>query len=1080
MADPQTAIGRRCRVRLCCTPATVLLAILGVVGLPAARGQALPEPTSAPTLGSPTGRPSAPALTPVSVPVTPTETQTEMVTDVQISGNKSLPLEKILPQIRTRKGRPFDKELIEEDVRRLDRTHMFVTVRTFFQKEPGGEKVIFDIVERPLLKEILFVGNKEVHRKVLEKELEKECKLKAGDALDPFVVEESRRHLEEFYHTKGFDGVRVTLLEGDKPEDRRVVFLINEGRKKQVAWVSFVGNTIADDDRLRTQIKTAHPFLWLFKGEFDRKQLEEDKERLTAYYRGLGFFHARIGVEPHDNEEGKWMTVTFVIDEGPRFKIRDVSVLGNAKYTSEELMANLKLKKGDYFNQAQMTADVGGMADKYGGVGYVFADIKPDPRFLEEAGQLDLIYKIKEGDRYTVGKINVRIKGEYPHTQIATVLDRLSFKPGDIVDVREIRSSEARLRRSQLFEANMAQGNAPKIAFSPPGTETLADDDDDSKTKKDSNSRRGGKGMGRTAGRGMGGAPGANGDDSDATFRGQSPDSASCDRECDITFGSGPRVVTWDRNGYSETPSPKETPTRQETSNLGQSIDRARLILTQQYTPNPPNAGQADLQANQQVNQPAQPSTLQWSNPTPSAPPSAPAYAAQQPALSGAPAYAPAPAQAAPTQAAPTQLLPAQPAPAQPAPAYGQQQWPTQPGTQRPVETPQGPYAPGPIFNPSSPFYDGPPDGGDLGPPPLPFDIRTEEAMTGRLMFSVGVNSDAGLLGSITLDEQNFDWTKFPSSWEDIRNGTAWRGAGQRFRIQASPGTQVQQYMVNFEDPYLFHTQVTLGLSGYYYTRAFNEYTQQQLGGRVALGYQFTPDFSGMLAYRGSKINITNPIDPLLPSLAEVIHRDLALHEFQMIFTHNKRDSDFMPTEGHYIQLSLAEALGSFQYPHAEIDMRKYFTLFQRPDGSGRQVLSLAARAGLTVDNTPIYERIYYGGFSSIRGFSFRGVSPQQLGPSTGQEINVGGDFGMLASAEYLFPITADDMLRGVVFCDTGTVEPSLSQWNNKYRVAPGFGLRIVVPAMGPAPIALDFAFPVAWNPGDTHEMFSFNVGFLR
>ena len=187
-----------------------------------------------------------------------------------------------------------------------------------------------------------------------------------------------------------------------------------------------------------------------------------------------------------------------------------------------------------------------------------------------------------------------------------------------------------------------------------------------------------------------------------------------------------------------------------------------------------------------------------------------------------------------------------------------------------------------------------------------------------------------------------------------------------------------------------------------------------------------------------------------------------------------------MPTEGHFIQLSLAEALGSFQYPHAEIDMRKYFTLYQRPDGSGRQVLSLAARAGFTGDNTPIYERIYYGGFSSIRGFAFRGVSPQEIGPGTGQEINVGGDFGMLASAEYLFPITADDMLRGVVFCDTGTVEPTVNQWHDKYRVAPGFGLRILVPAMGPAPIALDFAFPVAWNPGDTHEMFSFNVGFLR
>ena len=102
-----------------------------------------------------------------------------------------------------------------------------------------------------------------------------------------------------------------------------------------------------------------------------------------------------------------------------------------------------------------------------------------------------------------------------------------------------------------------------------------------------------------------------------------------------------------------------------------------------------------------------------------------------------------------------------------------------------------------------------------------------------------------------------------------------------------------------------------------------------------------------------------------------------------------------------------------------------------------------------------------------IRGFQFRGASPTVYSPYAGQNVYVGGDFEMLASAEYMFPITADDMLRGVVFCDTGTVEPTISNWTDHYRVAPGFGLRICVPAMGPAPIALDFAFPVSWQPGD-------------
>ncbi len=154
--------------------------------------------------------------------------------------------------------------------------------------------------------------------------------------------------------------------------------------------------------------------------------------------------------------------------------------------------------------------------------------------------------------------------------------------------------------------------------------------------------------------------------------------------------------------------------------------------------------------------------------------------------------------------------------------------------------------------------------------------------------------------------------------------------------------------------------------------------------------------------------------------------------------------------------------------------------MHERPDGSGRHVLSLSGHVGYTGDDTPIYDRYFAGGFSTIRGFAFRDASPQEFGSKVNDWVFVGGNFELLASAQYMFPITADDMLRGVIFCDTGTVEPTLSDWSNHYRVAPGFGLRITVPAMGPAPIAFDFAFPVSWNNGDRFEVFSFFVGFGR
>jgi len=79
-----------------------------------------------------------------------------------------------------------------------------------------------------------------------------------------------------------------------------------------------------------------------------------------------------------------------------------------------------------------------------------------------------------------------------------------------------------------------------------------------------------------------------------------------------------------------------------------------------------------------------------------------------------------------------------------------------------------------------------------------------------------------------------------------------------------------------------------------------------------------------------------------------------------------------------------------------------------------------------------------------------------------------------------MFPITADDMLKGVVFCDYGTIEEEIKVEGDDFRVAVGAGLRVSIPAMGPAPIALDFAIPIAREDTDRIQNFSFFVGFGR
>jgi outer membrane protein insertion porin family len=94
--------------------------------------------------------------------------------------------------------------------------------------------------------------------------------------------------------------------------------------------------------------------------------------------------------------------------------------------------------------------------------------------------------------------------------------------------------------------------------------------------------------------------------------------------------------------------------------------------------------------------------------------------------------------------------------------------------------------------------------------------------------------------------------------------------------------------------------------------------------------------------------------------------------------------------------------------------------------------------------------------------------------------VRVGGRFQWINSVEYFFPLTADDMVKGTVFCDFGTVESDIALHGNQFRVAPGFGFRVNVPAMGPAPLAFDFAFPVASAAGDDKQTFSFFFGATR
>jgi outer membrane protein insertion porin family len=423
----------------------------------------------------------------------------------------------------------------------------------------------------------------------------------------------------------------------------------------------------------------------------------------------------------------------------------------------------------------------------------------------------------------------------------------------------------------------------------------------------------------------------------------------------------------------------------------------------------------------------------------------------------------------------------------QPPPAY---QPPTYQGSPQPgFPTDGAPSGPEPFF-PGGPIAEsiyGPqgsvdPYSGVPSAPPVyipntrmaDLELTGVPARTGRIMFGGAVNSDAGVNGQITIDERNFDITRWPTSFQDLASGTAFRGAGQTFRIEAMPGSIFKRYTVSFADPNLFgYLPVSLGVSGFLFDRRFQDFDEERLGGRVSFGYRVTPDLSLSTGITGQNVRIHRPrvlgVQPLDDVLGD---NELYTGEFRL--THDTRDSPFMPSEGHFFEFGYERGFGDFDFNRFDIENRNYLLLAQRADGSGKQTMTFVTRLGFSGEDTPMFENYFAGGYSTLRGFDFRGASPVING------VQVGGRFQWLNTVEYMFPITADDAFRGVAFVDFGTVEREIEIKRDNFRVAPGLGFRIAIPMLGPAPLAFDFAYPVTQADGDQRRIFSFYMSAVR
>jgi outer membrane protein assembly complex protein YaeT len=331
----------------------------------------------------------------------------------------------------------------------------------------------------------------------------------------------------------------------------------------------------------------------------------------------------------------------------------------------------------------------------------------------------------------------------------------------------------------------------------------------------------------------------------------------------------------------------------------------------------------------------------------------------------------------------------------------------------------------------------------------VPLEVEVEERETGEASVRGGYGSFEGFrIGA------------------DMMGVNIWGGA-ESIRIGGNVSKVGYRGEADLGVPYLFGTELRLGIAGYWESREYPSYDAVSRGGVLSFSYPWSTKLSTTIGIRHADI-LTSNVDPSIPP------GDLLDYNYTAVFfapTLDLRDNALAPTQGILLTGEVSYAPGTLlsdiQFWSASGRFSYYFPF---PEGI---VFATSFQGGVIApiagtQEIPIALRYFCGGTNTVRGYKFEAIGPKVNGDPTG------GQVFLSLQSEVRFPIWGS--LQGAIFSDQGGV------WFDRLRVhlpdirySVGIGLRFLTPA---GALVAD----LGWNPhprqGEYPTEFHLSVGF--
>ena len=392
------------------------------------------------------------------------------VVAIEVDGNRRVTKEDILTYLRERVGQTFAPEALSQDVRELWNSGFFDDIEVDLEKSDAGVSLRFSVRERPNISEVVFEGNSEIDTDDLTEGVE----VKSNTILSQPAVRRSIQKIRDMYAERGFFLAEVkSEIVPLKNDEVSIKLTIKEHGQVSVRRITFIGNHSIPDEELRELMFTGNSGFFAFGsgGPYRQDAFERDIAVISALYYDRGYLQVsistpRVMLTPDRNG----IEVSITIDEGPRYRIRQMRVYEKGKDGTEvdpiggrrRLRNMVRAKPGDFFNRAELLEDLQSVRTLYRDHGYANVEANPQTRLDQERHEVDIVVPVERGPLVYFERIEFRGNAK---TRDKVLRRELEVEEGELFHETRLEKSKRRITALGFFERvdiSTEEGSAPE------------------------------------------------------------------------------------------------------------------------------------------------------------------------------------------------------------------------------------------------------------------------------------------------------------------------------------------------------------------------------------------------------------------------------------------------------------------------------------------------------------------------------------------------------------------------------------------------------------------------------------------